>query len=137
MLAGADLHALEQLPALVVFNACESGRIRRSRGKPRTRTGAAHPLRESAGLAEVFLRNGVANYVGTWWPVADASALAFAEALYSGLLRGTPIGEAVVAGRAAVRGLKSIDWADYMHYGDPDFRLKRPGSSSTPRRARR
>ncbi|MGH8284923.1 MAG: CHAT domain-containing protein, partial [Steroidobacteraceae bacterium] len=135
VLSGADLHALEQLPALVVFNACESGRIRRARTAPHPPS-APSPRRagrgmgegrrrESAGLAEVFLRGGVANYVGTWWPVADASALAFAESLYAGLLRGASIGDAVVAGRAAVRALRSIDWADYMHYGDPDFCLKK------------
>jgi CHAT domain-containing protein len=125
VLSGAQLHALEQVPALVVFNACETGRIRRSGGVSRSRSRDGLTLRESAGLAEIFLRNGVANYVGTWWPVADASALAFAEAMYASLLKGITIGEAVVAGRTAVHALRSIDWADYMHYGDPDFRLKK------------
>jgi len=124
VLSGADLHALAQLPALVVFNACETGRIRHESGAARRNSAARRLRRERAGLAEVFLRNGVANYVGTWWPVADPSAFAFAEALYARLLRGEQIGKAVVAGRAAVRRRGSVDWAAYMHYGDPRFCLK-------------
>jgi hypothetical protein len=129
VLTGADLNALAQLPALMVFNACESGRVRRG-AAARSRSRRAAParralgLRAHTGLAEACLRGGVAHFVGTYWPVGDAAALAFAETLYERLVAGAAIGEAVLEGRRAVRSLRSVDWANYIHYGDPQFRLK-------------
>jgi CHAT domain-containing protein len=77
------------------------------------------------GLAEAFLRGGVANYVGTYWPVGDEAAECFAQTFYTDLLNKKPIGEALLAGRDKVRnGTKSVDWADYIHYGSYDFVLK-------------
>ena len=119
ILCGADLARLESLPALVFFNACESGRLRAA---PR------HRLRQSLltvdGLAESFLRGGVANYLGTYWPVGDESALAFSSTLYSGVVAGTTLGAAVNRARDAVRRAHSCDWADYMHYGNHEFGIK-------------
>jgi CHAT domain-containing protein/pimeloyl-ACP methyl ester carboxylesterase len=115
VLTSLQLAELAQLPALVVFNACESGRIRRN---------VSRRLQESHGLAEIFLRGGVANYIGTYWPVTDTAAVAFSETFYSTLLRNNALGAAVIKARTAIRELRSIDWADYIHYGDPDFRLK-------------
>jgi CHAT domain-containing protein len=115
VLTSAEIAELTQLPALVVFNACESARVRRE---------LPQRMHRSHSLAENFLRGGVANYIGTYWPVSDAAAVAFSETFYAHLLRRTTLGTAVVKARAAVRALRSIDWADYIHYGDPDFRLK-------------
>jgi CHAT domain-containing protein len=115
VLTGLQLAELAQLPALVVFNACESARVRRQ---------VAQRLHESHGLAEIFLRGGVANYIGTYWPVGDTAAVAFSETFYAALLRRAALGAAVVKARTAIKALRSIDWADYVHYGDPDFRLK-------------
>jgi len=117
VLSGADLAALDSVPALVFFNACESGRLRN----------AVKPLRQlgrSVGFAEAFLRGGVANFVGTWWPVSDAGATAFATPLYRELAKGTSIGTALNTARSAVRALPSADWANYLHYGSFDFALK-------------
>lgn len=118
-LTGADLSRLESLPALVFFNACESGRLR---GAPRAR------LRQSLvvtdGLAEAFLRGGVANYIGTYWPVGDAAALAFSSSLYASIVDGNALGSAVNRARAAVRAARSCDWADYLHYGNHEFAIK-------------
>jgi CHAT domain-containing protein len=125
VLAGEDLATLEHLPALVFFNACESGRVRR-RGR------ALRALEQGTGFAEAFLRGGVANFVGTWWPVSDAAAAEFAQRFYSSLVAGEPVGRAVQAGRAAVQALPSPDWADYLHYGSHDFVLK----STVPPRPR-
>ena len=86
------------MPALVFFNACESGRLRAT----------VNPLRQldrSVGFAEAFLRGGVANFIGTWWPVSDAAASAFATALYRDLAKGGTIGNALNDARAAVRAL--------------------------------
>jgi CHAT domain-containing protein len=101
----------------VFFNACESGRLRT----------AVKPLRQldrSVGFAEAFLRGGVANFIGTWWPVSDGAASTFATSIYRDLARGRSIGEALNAARRAVRALPSADWANYLHYGSFDFRLK-------------
>jgi hypothetical protein len=117
VLSGADLAAMDSVPALVFFNACESGRLR----------SAVKPLRQldrSVGFAEAFLRGGVANFIGTWWPVSDAGATTFATLLYRELAKGTSIGAALNAARSAVRELPSADWANYLHYGSFDFSLK-------------
>ncbi len=119
VLSGADLAALDSVPALVFFNACESGRLRAT----------VNPLRQldrSVGFAEAFLRGGVANFIGTWWPVSDSAASAFATALYRDLAQGESIGNALATARAAVRALPSADWANYLHYGSYDFTLKAP-----------
>jgi len=70
------------------------------------------------------MRGGAANYVGTYWPVGDDAAAAFAETFYKDLVLGESIGKALQNGRNAVRKLKSVDWADYIHYGSYDFVLK-------------
>ncbi len=119
VLSGADLAAMDSVPALVFFNACESGRLRAT----------VNPLRQldrSVGFAEAFLRGGVANFIGTWWPVSDDAASGFATALYRDLAKGESIGNALAAARAAVRRLPSADWANYLHYGSYDFTLKAP-----------
>ncbi len=119
VLSGSDLAAMDSVPALVFFNACESGRLRAT----------VNPLRQldrSVGFAEAFLRGGVANFIGTWWPVSDNAASAFAATLYRDLAKGRSIGNALNAARAAVRALPSADWANYLHYGSFDFTLKTP-----------
>ena len=119
VLSGADLAAMDSVPALVFFNACESGRLRAT----------VNPLRQldrSVGFAEAFLRGGVANFIGTWWPVSDDAASTFAGALYRDLAKGESIGDSLGVARAAVRGLPSADWANYLHYGSYDFTLKAP-----------
>jgi pimeloyl-ACP methyl ester carboxylesterase len=131
-LTGADLAGLSRLPSVVFFNACEAGRVRlaatpsrltRKDTAARSRLRLRH-LRESVGLAEAFMLGGVANFLGTYWPVGDAAALTFSDKLYEGLLRGETIGSAIQAGRGAVRR-RSKDWANYVFYGDPEFVLKR------------
>jgi hypothetical protein len=49
----------------------------------------------------------------------------FASRFYQALLQRDSIGNAIQAGRHAVRSeAHSIDWADYVHYGTQDFALK-------------
>jgi hypothetical protein len=117
VLSGADLATIGDLPALVFFNACESGRIRKA---PRP----INRLQESVSFAEAFLRGGIANFIGTYWPVGDDSAEAFAKTFYGGIVSGQAIGDALIAGRQVVQKSGSVDWADYIHYGDPDFHIK-------------
>ena len=118
VLSGSDLASLDALPALVCFNACESGRVRQAAHLQRA-------LGRGTGFAEAFLRGGVANFLGTWWPVSDAAAARFASVFYEQLMGGAAVGPALQAARNAVRRIGSGDWANYLHYGTFDFRLKR------------
>jgi CHAT domain-containing protein len=126
-LSGAELTELRALPSLVFFNACESGRVR----KPQQKGDGAHfassvreRIERSAGLAEAFLRGGVANYLGTYWPVGDASAKEFASEFYTCLTAGETLATATHTGRQKVNAIASPDWADYLFYGSLDFRVK-------------
>ena len=69
-------------------------------------------------------RGGVANFLGTYWPVGDEAASKFAWTLYQSLLDGQPLGPAVTQARKQVLEIRSADWADYIHYGSPNFVLK-------------
>lgn len=134
VLRALDLLNLRSLPPLLFFNACEAGRLRRAPARTRTRR-PRHDTRKAlgnaVGFAEAFMRYGVANFIGTYWPVGDASAATFARAFYALLLSGAPLGEALLAGRKAVKASGSVDWADYIHYGDPRFRIKEYSGSPT------
>jgi CHAT domain-containing protein len=124
VLSGMDLAYLEKLPALVFFNACEAGRVRSAKDRARGK-GTAKRLETNMGLAEAFLRAGVGNYIGTYWPVGDNPAKAFGGAFYLSIVRGETVGMALNAARNKVRALESVDWADYIHYGSPSFLVKR------------
>jgi CHAT domain-containing protein/pimeloyl-ACP methyl ester carboxylesterase len=127
VLSGSDLANLGRLPSLAVFNACESGRVRRgsTTAQINTKTPTDHRVQRGASFAEAFLRGGIANYLGTYWPVGDDAALRFAENFYQRLINGENLGDAVMAGRKAVEKIGSSDWADYILYGDPAFVLKK------------
>jgi hypothetical protein len=126
VLKGDELGPPHDLPNLIFLNACETARIRRDLRPPASALprDLAEGLRCSRGIAEVFLRGGIANYVGTYWPVGDAAAGAFAAEFYRRLVGGHSIGQALAAGRKAVRDVRSVDWANYIHYGSHDFVLR-------------
>jgi CHAT domain-containing protein len=125
VLSGRDLVGLGNLPAIVFFNACEAGRVRKATARGAApKPGIKQRIEQNVGLAEAFLRGGVANYVGTYWPVGDAPAKLFAERFYKGLMNGEAIGQALLAGRGEVWKSGSVDWADYIHYGSHTFVLK-------------
>jgi hypothetical protein len=120
-----ELLRLRSLPALMFFNACESARVRQASRTPgANRIGVRADRASSTGFAETLMRAGVANIVGTYWPVGDQAAGTFADVFYTRLLGGSSIGSAMLDGRRAVKAISSVDWADYIHYGNPDFALK-------------
>ena len=131
VLSGADLAGLERLPALMFFNACESGRVRGAPDRVRSRadrdqgTATAKRLETNIGFAEALLRAGVGNYIGTYWPVGDDSATAFGETFYQQLLSGKSLGVAMHEGRKRLFGEAYVDWSDYILYGSPEFVVKR------------
>ena len=131
VLSGADIAGLERLPALMFFNACESGRVRGQPERVRPEVdrkdgqGTAVRLETNVGFGEAMLRAGVGNYIGTYWPVSDNPAKVFGTTFYQNIVSGKSLGTAMGAGRKQVKDLKSVDWADYILYGDPDFDVKR------------
>lgn len=124
VLTGPDLVTLPALPTLLFFNACESARVRKAKAKPvddpETR------LKKAVSLAESFLVNGISQLIGTYWPVSDAGAATFAKVFYTELVQAKPMGEALIAARHALHKAKQADWANYIHYGDPNFSIKKP-----------
>jgi len=139
VISGADLAGLDRLPALVFFNACESGRLRGLKALLRDGLAGDDLLRKVQGspqaqvsFAESFLRGGVANFVGTYWPVQDQAAALFARSMYSAIVDGAPMGQAMLRARRALRAEKLNDWANYMFYGSPKFRLKYRSDQPAP-----
>jgi pimeloyl-ACP methyl ester carboxylesterase len=126
VLRGSDLEQLGSLPTLVFFNACEAARVRKPRPPARSRL---FGFRRSTSVAEAFLAGGVANFLGTHWPVGDQAALAFSTRFYRELLDGVTLGDCVLAARRRVLALDSIDWADYVLYGNFDVAVGRPDHS--------
>ena len=123
VLRGVDLASLGNLPALVFCNACEAARVRkrtRAKASPARQFGLRRTM---TGIAEAFLTGGVANFLGTHWPVGDDAAFAFSQSLYGSLLTGDRLGDAVLAARRRLESMPTVDWADYVHYGSPEFQL--------------
>ena len=138
VISAYELERIDRVPPLVVCNACESG-ITPDRSGER-----------SAGLmpsfAESFFAQGVANYVGTAWPVDDIAARLFATVLYGSLvglelghdgqiqpadpqaparLKPRPMHLAMLRARLAVArtsGGRGTSGA-YQHYGNPYYRI--------------
>jgi pimeloyl-ACP methyl ester carboxylesterase len=153
VLSGADLAGIGELPALAFFNACQVGRIRgggpRAGAKPNRRQAAAgekgrrkaertdedrEPLDpdEAVSFAEAFLRGGIASFVGTFWPVSDQAAVEFASAFYASLIAGQTVRDCVQAGRERLNSGKFPDWANYIHYGTPNFAVKIAAPDEAP-----
>ncbi len=119
-ITAADLREIGRVPRLIFLNACESGRLRKLAGPPQDST----ILGLNVGLAEGFLLGGVSNFIGTYWPVGDAAAMKFSLTLYHALLDGQPIGNALRSARREIHGLGPRDWANYLHFGDPLYRVR-------------
>jgi hypothetical protein len=126
-LTGAELVELGNLPSLVFFNACESARVRSQvkRESELVSRNITERIERNAGLAEAFMRGGVANYIGTYWPVSDDAAKSFAGEFYSRVLDGETISSALGKARVEVDKIASQDWADYIFYGSIDFTVKK------------
>lgn len=124
---GADVLALNQFPPVVIFNSCEAARIRRrdpvlANNIPDKvlKRDAAHG---ALSIAEAFLIAGVQHYIGTFWCVNDDAAALFGEVLYGHLAQGKPMGFSVTEARKALADQNLPDWANYIHYGNPDAEI--------------
>jgi O-acetyl-ADP-ribose deacetylase (regulator of RNase III) len=76
--------------------------------------------------ARAFLEAGARHVIVNLWPIADGSAKCFAVSFYRALVMGHEVGEALRTARATLRegvGPARIDWAGYLHFGDPRARV--------------
>ena len=129
-LTSADFNTAVLAPQLVFLNGCESGRMRNrgSRGTgpvPDLTQELYGELSRNVSLAELILTNGVSNFIGTYWPVNDEAALKFSQSFYQHLLNGAQLGVALRESRHKIRDLNQRDWANYLHFGSPAYRLRR------------
>ena len=115
-LTAATIGQLSVVPDLVVVNACHLGAVTRQLDGMN---------RVAASFARRLMQIGVRAVVVAGWAVEDGPAVVFAHALYSELLQGWELGDAVRHARAAVHRHDpgSVTWGAYQCYGDPGFRL--------------
>jgi CHAT domain len=99
---------------LVVFNACQTGRL-----------GAQ--MSSLGGFAQAFLNRGAGAFISSMWSVGDYPAGAFVETLYRELLRGQPVAAAASAARRRARQGGDGTWLSYAVYAHPQARLLVPG----------
>jgi hypothetical protein len=124
-LTGADLLEVGKAPHMIFLNACESGRMR---GPTSSDARATHFIGQ-VGLAEGFLLSGIANFIGTYWPVNDLAALRFAHSFYTNLLTGNSLSASMREARQVARTISPRDWANYLHFGDPLYMVRVAGRS--------
>jgi tetratricopeptide (TPR) repeat protein len=115
-LTASTIGQLSVVPDLVVVNACHLGAITRQLDGMN---------RVAASFARRLMQLGVRAVVVAGWAVEDGPAVRFAHALYSELLQGWELGDAVRHARAAAHRYDpdSLTWGAYQCYGDPGFRL--------------
>lgn len=117
ILNARDLAGLSQLPAVMIFNACESAMVRSAQERQQ--------VDFQGSFAEAAITAGISHYIGTYWQVGDADAASFAEVFYAQMMSGRMIGDAIVEARNAIYGRPgSVDWLNYIHYGNRLFRMK-------------
>lgn len=91
---------------LVFINACQVGR-------------AGMALTGIGGWANRFVEAGAGAFIGAYWSVYDEAAYAFATEVYTRLLRGDPVGQAVRDARLAIRRPGDPTWLAYTVFADP------------------
>jgi hypothetical protein len=130
LLTSAELERIDEVPSLVVANACLSARTAQVLAEGGS---DSDPRSEAAllpSLADEFFRLGVRDYIGTAWEVNDIGATLFATTFYQTVFSAS-YGEAVSAARKALYDRKGVYgplWAAYQHYGDPTSRLRSTGA---------
>ncbi len=91
---------------LVFLNACQVGQ-------------GGMSLTDIGGWAKRFLDAGAGAFIGPYWSVYDQSACTFAQEVYSRLLAGLPIGQAVQQARLAIRQTGDLTWLAYTVFAHP------------------
>jgi len=104
----------ERRPSFI-FNACHSGR-------------AGWELNYLGGWTNRLLTLGAGMFLAPLWTVNDGAAFDFAQVLYTTLLRGEPIAEAVRQARWAIRRDGDPTWLAYSVYAHPNARVSLDGT---------
>lgn len=120
VLTAADIMALARVPPFIFLNACQSARVRGGGGPPPSKR-AEDIHGQHGALAEAFLRAGARLLIGNFWPVSDDAAVLVARITYEQLLRGVPVGAALVAAKRRLFDKQERDWASYVLYGDASW----------------
>lgn len=122
------IQSLVEGQPLVFLNACESSRTANEQDVQTT----GYLAEPAEGLASAFVYGGALSCIGALWPVYDQGAADFAVEFYNRLLEGNLVGEALRLARKEIRRQRpdEINWASYVLYGDPTFRLARPSEAT-------
>lgn len=103
-------------PEIVFVNACSSAK----------EAGQTTYEKEIGGLARSFLFRGSMSYIGALWPIHDEAVAQLSVSLYSKLVSGLTVGEALRQARKESflrhKG-KEVAWASFTLYGDPTMKL--------------
>ncbi len=94
---------LPQPPALVVLNACHTGRSVSRQG-----------LDPFAGVATALVKGGLLAVVAMQYAISDTAAIAFCGTLYRRMAAGDGVDAAVTEGRLAIHGAEGtrpLEWA--------------------------
>ena len=112
------------LPALIFSNACNSAK----QASYSDRLGADYQ-KKNYSLASAFLFAGVRHYIGSVMKIEDKASVVFAKEFYHNLISGKSIGLALRLSRIKLvkeYGISSVQWGNYLLYGDPSFVMFRP-----------
>ena len=91
---------------MIVLNACRSDK-------------GSSFLTSATGFAQEFLKCGAGIFVGTQWAVEDEAAARFIKELYTELLSGKTVAQAIRVARASIRQMKDATFLAYAVYADP------------------
>jgi parallel beta-helix repeat protein len=106
----------ENPPEIVFVNACSSAK----------EEGQTTFEKEIGGLARSFLFKGSMGYIGALWPVHDEAVAQLSVSLYTKVISGLTVGEALRQARKEsflMHKGKEIAWASFTLYGDPSLKL--------------
>lgn len=132
VLTAHELEGMERPPRLIFANACLSSQL--SPQSAQAQSNAAQPPAVKnpsrgnsalvASLADEFLKQGVADYIGSAWEIPSIPAARFATKFYDALFAqdGGKLGSALLDARKELyqqRAKFGAAWAAYQHYGDP------------------
>ena len=98
---------LQENRTAFIFNACHLGR-------------QGWELSGLGGWASRLLSAGAGLFIAPLWTVIDGSARSFAQTLYKELANNTPVAEAVLLARNAIRRAGDPTWLAYSVYAHPN-----------------
>ncbi len=106
-------------PPLVFLNGCRTS----VEAAPLTIEAGQH---RAYGMARSFLLCGVRHFIGTLWDLTDSAAAAAGTTFFRKLYSGLSVGAALKETRlqlASGEGEQTMEWAGYVLYGDPSFKI--------------